>query len=337
MDNTLALVVDDSKVARLTLGKLLRAQGIDVVEEASAEGALAWLESAQTLPDLIFMDVMMGGMDGLTATRTLKAQPTLANIPVVICTGKETEADKAAALATGAQAVLAKPPQAEALDAVLGGLKSAEPEVESPPESRAQSDAIDMEALFDTLRQRWMPEWEQKLTSLKAELHQTVKESLSQIPQPPAADVLIASVSEQLGSTVSQQVSAFQQGFSSDIEQKVGPLAKQAVEQALALSGLEDKIKQLVISHNTAWLAEQQTAQGADWETTLNDKLRHFADTVLAEQLESALAERELSESIMTQTQHQIIAALQAEVRVLKGISIVAGLLALTAIGLSFF
>ena len=68
MTKLMALVVDDSRVARMTLSKLLRDHSYSSVEWGSAEEAMQWLQTTDTLPDIIFMDVMMATMDGLTAT-----------------------------------------------------------------------------------------------------------------------------------------------------------------------------------------------------------------------------------------------------------------------------
>ena len=84
-----ALVVDDSKSARMMLQRLLSKMNVkaDVVE--SAEAALVFLDNAQ--PDVIFMDHMMPGMDGLEATQLIKANPKTATIPTIMYTSKEGE------------------------------------------------------------------------------------------------------------------------------------------------------------------------------------------------------------------------------------------------------
>ena len=118
----IALVVDDSRVARMTLGRLLIAKEFDIVEQASGEDALAYLQSNENKPDIIFMDVMMGGMDGLTATQHIKANSALSEIPVIICTGNDSEADREQAFAKGATAVLSKPPAVDALAEIISTL-----------------------------------------------------------------------------------------------------------------------------------------------------------------------------------------------------------------------
>jgi len=118
----IALVVDDSRVARMTLSKLLVGHDLDVVELGSGEDALDYLKGDNVKPDIIFMDVMMGGMDGLTATQQIKAYDNLKHIPIVVCTGHDTDADRAKAQEVGAVATLTKPPEAEALQDIIAEL-----------------------------------------------------------------------------------------------------------------------------------------------------------------------------------------------------------------------
>lgn len=114
-----ALVVDDSRVARMTLSKLLVAHDLKVIELRSGEEALVYLKGENVKPDIIFMDVMMGGMDGLTATQQIKADENLKHIPVVVCTGHDTDTDRAKSQEVGAVATLTKPPEADALKAII--------------------------------------------------------------------------------------------------------------------------------------------------------------------------------------------------------------------------
>ena len=62
-----ALIVDDSKSARLFLARVLEKYDIDVDSAESAEAAIDYLSSNR--PDVIFMDHLMTGMDGLQAVR----------------------------------------------------------------------------------------------------------------------------------------------------------------------------------------------------------------------------------------------------------------------------
>jgi CheY-like chemotaxis protein len=101
-----ALVVDDSKSARVVLSRMLEKYGIAVDTAESAESALDYLK--QDHPDVVFMDHLMPGMDGLQAVKLLKADPATAAIPIVMYTSQEGELYVGQAKALGAVGVLAK-------------------------------------------------------------------------------------------------------------------------------------------------------------------------------------------------------------------------------------
>jgi CheY-like chemotaxis protein len=101
-----ALVVDDSKSARVVLSRMLEKFGIEVDTADSAEGALEYLKKAR--PDVVFMDHLMPGMDGLQAVKIIKADPNTATIPVMMYTSQEGELYVGQARALGAMGVLPK-------------------------------------------------------------------------------------------------------------------------------------------------------------------------------------------------------------------------------------
>ncbi len=101
-----ALVVDDSKSARVVLSRMLEKYGIEVDSADSAESALEYLREHR--PDVIFMDHLMPGMDGLQAVREIKANPSLAGIPIMMYTSQEGELYGGQARASGAVGVLPK-------------------------------------------------------------------------------------------------------------------------------------------------------------------------------------------------------------------------------------
>ncbi len=101
-----ALVVDDSKSARLVLRRMLEKYGLIVDTVKSAPEALEFLISNR--PDAIFMDHMMPGMDGFEAVRAIKDNPQTATIPVMMYTSKEGDLYIGQARALGAVGVLPK-------------------------------------------------------------------------------------------------------------------------------------------------------------------------------------------------------------------------------------
>ncbi|HHH39784.1 MAG TPA: response regulator [Sedimenticola sp.] len=111
------LLVDDSKSARFALKKLLQQHDLEVEMVDSGEAALDFLE--QERPDVIFMDHLMKGMDGLAATQRIKQNPQTADIPVVMCTSNDGEDYVQKARSQGAIGTLLKPPSPSKLDAIL--------------------------------------------------------------------------------------------------------------------------------------------------------------------------------------------------------------------------
>lgn len=101
-----ALVVDDSKSARVVLSRMLEKYGITVDSADSAEAALDYMQDGR--PDVVFMDHLMPGMDGLQAVQILKADPATAAIPIVMYTSQEGELYVGQAKAMGAVGVLPK-------------------------------------------------------------------------------------------------------------------------------------------------------------------------------------------------------------------------------------
>lgn len=110
-----ALIVDDSKLARVTLKKKLESHGLEVLAVESASEAYQLLPQEQ--PDIVFMDHLMPDIDGFEATQHLRSQGVIT--PIIMCTGKEHEGYLEEALAIGASYILGKPPGDDDLEAVL--------------------------------------------------------------------------------------------------------------------------------------------------------------------------------------------------------------------------
>ncbi len=101
-----ALIVDDSKSARVVLSRLLEKHDLAVDTTDSAESALQYLREHR--PDVIFMDQVMSGMDGLTAVQAIKSDPSTASIPIMMYTSQDGELYAGEARALGAVGVLPK-------------------------------------------------------------------------------------------------------------------------------------------------------------------------------------------------------------------------------------
>src|SRR4029077_19699428 len=101
-----ALIVDDSKSARLFLARILEKYELDVDNAENAESAIEYLATHR--PDVIFMDHLMPGMDGFQAVQAIKNNPRTATIPIMMYTSQEGELYLGQARALGAVGVLPK-------------------------------------------------------------------------------------------------------------------------------------------------------------------------------------------------------------------------------------
>jgi CheY-like chemotaxis protein len=116
-----ALIVDDSKSARIILSRMLEKYDIEVDMSESAEAAIQYLQ--QHRPDAIFMDHLMPGMDGLQAVQAIKGNPQTATIPIMMYTSQEGELYVGQARALGAMGVLPKQVRPVDVSKVLYELK----------------------------------------------------------------------------------------------------------------------------------------------------------------------------------------------------------------------
>ena len=114
------LVVDDSPTERHVLVELLTRKGYQVLTAESGEEGIEKAKNEQ--PDLVLMDVVMPGLNGYQATRTLTRDDSTKHIPVIVCTSKGQETDKIWGLRQGAQNYMVKPINPEELLAKIAAL-----------------------------------------------------------------------------------------------------------------------------------------------------------------------------------------------------------------------
>jgi len=83
-ENSTILIVDDEMVSRYTVEVLLAQEGYTLVFAECGEEALE--KAVKLIPDLMLLDVMMPGMDGFEVCQRLRANPRLAELPIVMIT-----------------------------------------------------------------------------------------------------------------------------------------------------------------------------------------------------------------------------------------------------------
>ncbi len=109
----LIMIVDDSPTEVHVMKTALEQHGFDTVSAANGSECLDMAKSMR--PDLILMDVVMPGINGFQATRTLSRDPQTAAIPVVVISTKDQETDRIWAMRQGAVDYMTKPVSASAL------------------------------------------------------------------------------------------------------------------------------------------------------------------------------------------------------------------------------
>lgn len=235
--NNIALIVDDSKSARFALRKFLESFNYKVEAVESAHEAYRSL--AISLPQVIFMDHVMPGIDGFEALRTIKSDPRTANLPVIICSSNEGEDFVQQARARGASNVLQKPPSTEQLAGMLANLTkqsssdqvawSASQQAENvlamtpTPGLVASREPTAMERLMATIPSRMAPDAQQLVNSLTA--------AAMPIPMPMSA----APASNPKVQSLREPAVTIQQAVMKSIR---GSLPQEPVRSALPMTGL---------------------------------------------------------------------------------------------------
>ncbi len=106
MSRTIALVDDEPRIVQIARDYLERA-GFRVVSASDGQQAVRLVREER--PALLVLDLMLPGMDGLDVTRTLRRDPQLAGLPIIMLTARVEEADKLVGLELGADDYLTKP------------------------------------------------------------------------------------------------------------------------------------------------------------------------------------------------------------------------------------
>lgn len=99
-------VEDDASIRELVL-YTLRASGFEA--RGFAESGAFWEAMCELVPDLVLLDIMLPGEDGISILRRLRSLPDTAALPVILLTAKNTEYDKVIGLDSGADDYIAKP------------------------------------------------------------------------------------------------------------------------------------------------------------------------------------------------------------------------------------
>ena len=109
----LILIIDDSPTEVFQMRRMLESHGFQT--EGATDGAEGIRKAREIRPDLILMDIVMPGVDGFRATRTLANDPATRAIPVIMVSSKSQETDRIWGMRQGAVDYLVKPVSMEKL------------------------------------------------------------------------------------------------------------------------------------------------------------------------------------------------------------------------------
>lgn len=118
MGNETILVIEDNALNMKLVKSLLDIGKYSILAAEDAESGIQ--VARENHPDLILMDIQLPGMDGLTATKILKADQKVNAIPIVALTSHAMEGDEKKALAAGCDGYIAKPIDTKNFLATIG-------------------------------------------------------------------------------------------------------------------------------------------------------------------------------------------------------------------------
>ncbi len=134
------LVVDDDLDTLKLVGLMLERQGYEIT--VASNGLLGLSKAATERPDLILLDIMMPDIDGYEVTRRLRADPTLAHIPIIMFTAKSMVDDKVAGFEVGADDYLTKPTHPAELTAHVKAVLARAAQTRAAPSEKATTIAL---------------------------------------------------------------------------------------------------------------------------------------------------------------------------------------------------
>ncbi len=107
MTDKTILVIEDNEMNMKLMRAVLKTGNYRMLEAMDAETGLRLVREHR--PDLILMDIQLPGMDGLSATKIIKADPDLKDIPIFALSGFAMESDKEKAADLGLAGYIVKP------------------------------------------------------------------------------------------------------------------------------------------------------------------------------------------------------------------------------------
>ncbi len=211
-----ALIVDDSKMARVVLKKHLENRDVAVQMVASGEESIQYLKNNQ--PDIIFMDCLMPGLDGFETTKQIRRDPNYSEIPIVMCTGKESVEDRKKAFEFGAAAYMCKSSSPESLQKILDEFDKQEMQLMSSElkllKDEQQQLKASKQALIDSINSFDINKFSELSERIATEIATEISKSA-------AHDISMANIS------------SFSSEFNAELNKKLSLLSEQLEEKVI--------------------------------------------------------------------------------------------------------
>ncbi len=134
------LIIDDDVDTLKLVGLMLERHGYEII--VASNGTLGIERAKEETPQLILLDIMMPDMDGYEVTHRLRADPTLAHIPIIMFTAKTMVDDKVAGFEAGVDDYLTKPTHPAELTAHIKAVLSRAAQTTTTPSEKARTIAF---------------------------------------------------------------------------------------------------------------------------------------------------------------------------------------------------
>ncbi|MHB8416426.1 MAG: response regulator [Myxococcales bacterium] len=118
------LLVEDEPIIRELVRTMLEEQGVEV--SCIGDGAQAVKKARELRPNLVLLDIVLPGMDGITACRFLRAEPFMEGVPIYMLTARVKPSDREASRKAGADGHIEKPFKGTELMGLVQTLRNGE-------------------------------------------------------------------------------------------------------------------------------------------------------------------------------------------------------------------
>jgi DNA-binding response OmpR family regulator len=147
------LVVDDEPIVVEVVGRYLRREGFALATASSGPEALKAALDAEHAPQIIVLDIMLPGMDGLEVCRRLRAEHV--TVPIILLTARGEEVDRITGLGIGADDYVVKPfSPAELVARVKAQLRRVRLDTEPPSDGHLRGGEVELDAVNRAIKVR---------------------------------------------------------------------------------------------------------------------------------------------------------------------------------------